>query len=116
MNETEGGKRAGQLEARRCRAEFAEGDGIRGPALELAGDSPDALAASDCNVKDYIFYSLVEEQKNPSNIEDWLGLYNADGTPTETLNALAGSASRWAYVGAKARTASTPQMLALCHR
>jgi hypothetical protein len=75
----------------------------------------DALAASDCNVKDYIFYSLVEEQKDPSNIEDWLGLYNADGTPTETLNALAGSASRWSYVGAKARTASTPALLPLCH-
>lgn len=87
-------------------------DQARAATASLAAD---ALAASDCNVKDYVFYSLVEEERDPLNIEDWLGLFNADGTPTATVQALAASAQRWAGPwGQRVRAGRTP-LLQLCH-
>ncbi len=87
-------------------------DEARAATASLAAD---ALAASDCNVKDYVFYSLVEEQKDPLNIEDWLGLFNADGTPTATVQALAGSAWRWAGPWGQGIRAGRTPLLKLCH-
>jgi hypothetical protein len=91
-------------------------DASRAATTALAAD---ALAAADCNVKDYIFYSLVEQQKDPANLEDWLGLYNLDGTPTQTLQALSSSAERWSAVGATTRARSAAvgsnTLLPLCH-
>jgi hypothetical protein len=87
-------------------------DASRAGTAALAAD---ALAASDCNVKSYILYSLVEEQKDPAKLEDWLGLINPDGSPTLTLQALAGSTARWSAIGARARAASLPDLLPLCH-
>ena len=85
-------------------------DGYVGDASRAATTalSADALAASDCNVKNYIVYSLVEEQRNAANPEDWLGVIDRNGQPTETLNALVAAARRHA-----ARPASLP-MLPMC--
>jgi hypothetical protein len=87
-------------------------DASRAATTALAAD---AIAGSDCNVKDFIVYSLVEEQKDPTNLEDWLGLFNADGTPTLTLGALSGAAARWSTAGIRARAASSTTLQPLCH-
>lgn len=84
-------------------------DAARAATASLAGD---ALAVSDCNVRNYIYYSLVEEARDPNNNEDWLGLLNANGTPTQTMTALAGSARRWKAQSA-IRSGRKP-MLKLC--
>jgi hypothetical protein len=80
-----------------------------------ASAAADALAQSDCNLKGYAWYSLVEPQTDPANVEDWLGLVNADGSPTATLQALGRSARRWAGpLGMLVRGGRRP-MMDLCH-
>jgi hypothetical protein len=84
-------------------------DASRAATTALAAD---ALGASDCGVRNFIVYSLVEQQRDPTNIEDWLGLLNPDGTPTQTMQALTAATQRWSQ-GSRLR-AATPA-LPLCH-
>ena len=94
-------------------------DRSRAATMALTGD---ALAASDCNVKSYIVYSLVEEEKDPANIEDWLGLFDRDGSPTPSSDAISQATSRWTQASARYTAASrsgpragAPPLLPLCN-
>lgn len=86
-------------------------DGSRAASAAIAAD---ALAHSDCNVKGYDWYSLVEPQLDPANVEDWLGLVNVDGSTTQTLLALGGSARRWSGAWGMLLRGGRRPMMDLC--
>jgi polysaccharide biosynthesis protein PslG len=79
-------------------------DATRAVSLTLTSD---ALLRSDCGVPDVIPYSLVEKEVDPDNWEQWFGLYDNDGTATDTMRTWAASIPRF-------RTESPRLRLALC--
>jgi hypothetical protein len=79
-------------------------DATRAVNLTLASD---ALLRSDCGIPDVIPYSLVEKEVDPDSWEQWFGLFNADGSATETM-------TLWAQSIPRFRTESPPLRLALC--
>src|SRR3954452_3826817 len=94
-------------------------DRARAATMTLTGD---ALAASDCNVKSYVVYSLVEEEKDPANIENWLGLFSRNGSATPSSNAVTQATSRWTQASARyavnpsaGSRSAAPPLLPLCN-
>jgi len=70
----------------------AVSDAARAATMALTAD---ALLRSDCGVRSFIVYSLVEPELNPDHVEDWLGLYGRDNTPTAASRALGATIARW---------------------
>ena len=66
-------------------------DETRAATLAIVGD---ALQRSDCNVRQYAPYSLVEPEQSHGNIEDWMGILHRDGSPTAAFQAIAAAARR----------------------
>jgi hypothetical protein len=79
-------------------------DATRAVNMTLASD---ALLRSDCGVPDVAAYSLVEKEVDPNNWEQWFGLYNTDGSATDTMRTWAQSIPRF-------RSESPPLRLSLC--
>jgi len=84
-------------------------DPSRAATMSLTAD---ALARSDCNVHDFIVYSLVEEEKSATNLEDWLGLLTRNNGPTAAALAMTAASARWVEDGA--RQAVSGPSLHLC--
>src|SRR5947209_6112973 len=55
----------------------------------------DALARSDCKIGGITPYTWTTPERDPSNIEDWYGMYRWNGGGTATSAAYAGVISRW---------------------
>jgi polysaccharide biosynthesis protein PslG len=79
-------------------------DATRAVNLTLASD---ALLRSDCGVPDVTAYSLVEKEVDPNNWEQWFGLYNTDGSATDTMVTWAQSIPRY-------RNENPPLRLSVC--
>ena len=67
-------------------------DEVRASHMTLASD---ALLRSNCGVTDVAPYSLVEKEIDPNNWEQWFGLYNQNGSPTQTMLAWTTSIARF---------------------
>jgi hypothetical protein len=48
------------------------------------GQLASALPRSDCNVDRLLVYSWVSAESNPSNPEDWFGIWNGDGSAKQS--------------------------------
>jgi polysaccharide biosynthesis protein PslG len=66
-------------------------DSTRGANLTLLAD---VLAASDCDVEQFVPYAWVTPEANAASGEDWLGIYHPTLAPSETSEALAADVAR----------------------
>ncbi len=66
-------------------------DATRAASLSIVGD---ALQRSDCGVRMFAPYSLVEPEEDTNNVEDWMGILHRDGSPTAAFTALRAAARR----------------------
>jgi hypothetical protein len=91
-------------------------DATRAVNMTLASD---ALLRSDCGVPDVTPYSLVEKEVDPDNWEQWFGLYNTDGSATDTMVTWAQSIPRFRSESPRLRlsvcdsSVTAPQLLPL---
>jgi uncharacterized repeat protein (TIGR01451 family) len=71
----------------------------------------DTLARSDCGIADVIPYTWTTPESDPSDIEDWYGMYHwGSGAATPTGDAYTRVVQQWA-----ARPASTATRVQVCH-
>ncbi|MGZ4201083.1 MAG: GH39 family glycosyl hydrolase [Thermoleophilaceae bacterium] len=66
-------------------------DATRGGDLALLAD---ALARSDCGVRDMVVYSWVTAQSDPNDAGDWFGIAGKDGSATASSRAYAAAIRR----------------------
>lgn len=66
-------------------------DETRAASLSILGD---AFQRSDCDVRMYAPYSLIEPEEDKGNVEDWMGMLHRDGTPTAAFASLSAAARR----------------------
>ncbi|MFL5332854.1 MAG: hypothetical protein ACJ8H8_06665, partial [Geminicoccaceae bacterium] len=72
------------------------------------GALADVLPRSDCNVQSLVPHTWVTNESNTSDIEDWFGIENRNGTPKPSATAYMSTAKRL-------RSSQSSTQVHLCH-